>query len=64
MHLIMVFLIKIARKITAFNKIYTHHQYFFLNKKQYDEILSFLAKVSNMGFGKMESAIWDSAIWY
>jgi len=29
MHLIMVFLIKIVRKITAFNKIYTHHQYFF-----------------------------------
>jgi hypothetical protein len=25
MHLIMVFLIKIARKITAFNKICTHH---------------------------------------
>jgi hypothetical protein len=24
---------KIARKITAFNKICTHHQYFFLNKK-------------------------------
>ena len=29
MHLIMVFPIKIARKITAFNKICTHHQYFF-----------------------------------
>jgi hypothetical protein len=28
MHLIVVFLIKIARKITAFNKICTHHQYF------------------------------------
>jgi hypothetical protein len=28
LHLIMVFLIKIARKITAFNKICTHHQYF------------------------------------
>ena len=64
MHLIMVFLIKIARKITAFNKICTHHQYFFLNKKYYDEILSFLTKVGNMGFGKMESAIWYSAIWY
>jgi hypothetical protein len=33
MHLIVVFLIKIAPKITAFNKICTHHQYFFLNKK-------------------------------
>jgi hypothetical protein len=32
-HLIIIFLIKIARKITAFNKICTHHQYFFLNKK-------------------------------
>jgi hypothetical protein len=29
-HLIMVFLIRIARKITAFNKICTHHQYIFL----------------------------------
>jgi hypothetical protein len=27
------FKIKIARKITAFNKICTHHQYFFLTKK-------------------------------
>jgi len=26
--------------------------------------LSFLTKVGNMGFGKMDSAIWYSAIWY
>jgi hypothetical protein len=32
-HLIMVFLIKIARKITAFNKICTHHQYLKKKKK-------------------------------
>ena len=69
MHLIMVFLIKIARKITAFNKICTHHQYFFLNKKWYYEILSFLTKVGNTWFVKMDSAIWysailDLAIWY
>jgi hypothetical protein len=49
----MVFLIKIARKITAFNKIFTHHQYFFLNKKLYYETLSFLTKVGNMGFGNL-----------
>jgi hypothetical protein len=35
----------------------------------YYETLSFLTKVGNMGFGKMDSAIWysanwDSAIWY
>ena len=40
-HLIMVFLIKIARKNTAFNKICTHHQYFFLNKKLYYETVIF-----------------------
>jgi len=26
--------------------------------------LLFLTKVGNMGFGKMDSAIWYSAIWY
>ena len=36
---------------------------FFLNKKYYYETLSFLTKVGNMGFGKIDSAIWYSAIW-
>ena len=31
-------------------------------KKKYYE--TFLKKVGNMGFGKMDSAIWYSAIWY
>ena len=50
MHLIVVFLIKIARKITAFNKICTHHQYFFLYIVKFCHFLK-------------KSAIWDSAKW-
>jgi hypothetical protein len=57
MHLIMVFLIKIGRKLLLSLKYVHIINIFFLNKKKYDEILSFLTKVGNMGFGKMESAI-------
>jgi hypothetical protein len=62
-HLIMVFLIKIARKITAFNKICTHHQYFFLNKnfvifnksRQYGIQQNGLGNMvfGNLGFGNL-----------
>ena len=57
MHLIMVFLTQIARKITAFNKI----------QKIYVHIINifFLIKNNIMKFChfKQKMAIWDSAKW-